>query len=534
MHEIIEQVVNYIRGVWRYHWHALAVVWIVSLIGWAVVYRLPDVYESSARVYVDTESVLRPLLRGLTIQPNIGQRLELMTRTLLSRPNLEKVMRMTDLDLGITSPEEREALLDRLAKEIKLRTARRQNLYTISYRHHDANTAAEVVRALLTIFVESTLGETREDTGSAQRFLMEQIKAHEQRLFEMENRIKEFKKENMDLIMARGGRSYFERLQAAEAALAQARLELNEAINRRDELRRQIRGEEPVFGIETGARTVLSPTIQLPIDDKIAAFQAQLDELLLKYTERHPEVISLKKTIARLEREREEMLKQIPQGSETEVVSRLEQNQVYQQLKIALGEAEAQAAALEARVEEFEKRVTELKRRIDKALEIETQLMSMNRNYDVTKKNYNALVARLESAKLSEEAEKTGGDIQFKVIDPPRVPVKPSGPNRILLSSLVFVAALGGGVFLALVLSQIRPVIYDRQTLQSISGLPVFGAISILKTAQIRRRRRMDIGGFVTACALLVVFYGGILIQYGTDIDWRDPGSILQIMRAML
>jgi len=533
MQDIIEQVVNLLRGVWRYHWQAIVIVWIVAIAGWAVVFRMPDIYESSARVYVDTDSVLRPLLSGLAIRPNISQRLELMTRTLLSRPNLEKVMQMADLDLHVQSPEEREALLNELSRKIRLRSSRRQNLYTITYEHHDAETASAVVSSLLSIFVENTLGESREDTDTAQRFLMEQIRSHEKRLFEMETRIKEFKKENLDLIMARGGKNYFDRLQAAKSALAQAQLELSEVTKRRDELRRQIRGEEPVFGIET-QNTIMQPSVQLPIDAKISSLQSQLDELLLRYTDRHPEVINLKKTIARLKKDRKKMLDAIPKDNMEINIPLLEQNPVYQQLKIALGNAEAQAAALSARVEEYQRRVTELKQRVDKALEIETQLMSMNRNYNITKKNYDALVARLESAKLSEEAEKTGEDIKFKVIDPPRTPLSPSGPNRVLLSSMVLLIAVGVGVAVAFILSQIRPVIYDRRTLQQLTGLPVFGTVSILETVQVRRHRRLDVGGFAAACTLLVIAYVGVLVYQSHELDWRDPAGILQAIRGVL
>ncbi len=533
MHEIIEQVVNFLRGVWRYHWHAIVIVWIIAIAGWTVVFKLPDVYESSARVYVDTDSMLRPLLSGLAIHPNIGQRLELMTRTLLSRPNLEKIVRMTDLDLGVTSPGEMEALLDELARNIHMRSARRQNLYTISYQHHDAKTATDVVRALLTIFVESTLGESREDTDSAQRFLIEQIKMHERRLTEMESSMKEFKKQNLSLIMGSGGKNYFGRLQAAENALAQARLELDEVSNRRDELKRQLMGEEPVYGF--GNQTAGGyQTAQLPIDGRIQDLQSQLDELLLRYTERHPAVISLKKTIANLVKEKAKLQAAMPQTSNMPAAPAAEQNPIYQQMKIALGEAEARAAALGARVKEYEKRVAQLKRRIDKALDTETQLMSMNRNYDITKKNYDSLVARLESAKLSKEAEKTGEDIKFRVIDPPRSPTAPSGPNRILLSSAVFLLALAGGVLVAFLLAQIRPVIYDRNTLQKLTGLPVFGAVSILQTKQIRRKKRLDIGGFAAVSSVLFVTYIGVLVQQSHKINWGDPASIIHALRTIL
>src|ERR1044071_6551386 len=131
MHEIVEQILGYLRGIWRYRWYALALAWTVCLGGWFVVHRLPDQFEASARVYVDTQSILRPLLRGLAVDVNPDAQIQLMTRTLLSRPNMEKVARMTDLDLRAKDNSQMDVLLDRLGKHISLKSLGRENLYTI-------------------------------------------------------------------------------------------------------------------------------------------------------------------------------------------------------------------------------------------------------------------------------------------------------------------------------------------------------------------------------------------------------------------
>ena len=104
MRELYEQILIYLKGVWRYRWFMMLATWLVCIVGWGVVYQLPDKYESSSRVHVDTQSMLAPLLRGLTITTNTSQRVQLVTRTLLSRPNLEKLARMTDLDLSALTP----------------------------------------------------------------------------------------------------------------------------------------------------------------------------------------------------------------------------------------------------------------------------------------------------------------------------------------------------------------------------------------------------------------------------------------------
>ena len=162
MHEVVEQGITYARGIWRFRWYAMTLTWVIVIVGWIIIFRLPDQYQATARVYVDTDTILRPLLRGLALQSNTIQRVHLMTRTLMSRPNLEKVARMTDQDIKAKTPEQMEALLDEYASNIKLNSTRTdRNLYNISYRNSDPKAAKEIVQAILTIFMESSLGEAR-------------------------------------------------------------------------------------------------------------------------------------------------------------------------------------------------------------------------------------------------------------------------------------------------------------------------------------------------------------------------------------
>jgi polysaccharide export outer membrane protein len=134
MDELIHQLTTYLRGMWQRRWIGLAAAWVAAIVGVAVVMRIPDRYEASSRVYVDTQSLLRPLMAGLSIQPNIEQQVGLLSRTLISRPNVEKLIRMTDLDLGITSASERDQLIESLTRGLRLSGNPSNNLYVITYR----------------------------------------------------------------------------------------------------------------------------------------------------------------------------------------------------------------------------------------------------------------------------------------------------------------------------------------------------------------------------------------------------------------
>ena len=154
MQELLAQVFTYVWAVWRHRWLALGVAWTLAVAGWIWVWQLPEAYVGTARVYVDTNSILRPLLRGLTIQPNIEQRIGMMSRTLLSRPNLEKLMRMTDLDLQVSTEAQKNKVLSDLSGAISLTGSRSDpSLYSIRVEDPDRDTAKRIAQSLITVFI---------------------------------------------------------------------------------------------------------------------------------------------------------------------------------------------------------------------------------------------------------------------------------------------------------------------------------------------------------------------------------------------
>lgn len=515
MHELLEEFLRHARGVWRYRWVALSTMWLVCLVGWAMVMRMPDQYEASARIHIDTQSVLRPLLRGIAMSPDSERSIELMTRTLLSRPNLEKLTRMTDLDITATTPGDKESLLDTLGRNVRIvKPERGQDLYTISYAHEDRELARRVVQSIITIWVESTLGESRSDTQMAQRFIDEQIREYEQRLTLAEQRLSDFKRENVGM-MPGSGPDYFARLQSAAGDLEQAKLTLQEMQNRRRSLQNQIVDledtEDSSMSLYSGAAGGMMPTA---VDGRLQHLRSQMDELLLRFTENHPDVIELRRLIASLEEQQKE-----EQRLQAELTPASSTNPMIQQMKMQLAEADAQIAAMNVRVQEYQRRVDHLKNLVDTVPQVEAELKRLNRDYEVNKRNHEELLLRREAASMSERAEVRGDDVKFRVIDPPRVPLSPSGPDRLLLMSLVLVSALGAGIGLAFVLSLVRPTFDDTKSMKDITGIPVLGVISMVRTDEYTSNRRVTIAAFTAAWLMLLVAYGGVAIVEIMDLD---------------
>jgi len=246
MDEIIRQATTVLRGMWKRRWLGLIVAWVVGAIGVVTVLRIPDKYEASARIYVDTQSILKPLMSGLAIEPNLDQQIMILSRTLISRPNVEKLVRMADLDLNVKSKPAQEALVDGLMKSLTIKSTSRDNLYTLAYNDEEPERAKRVVQSLVSIFVESSLGDKRKDSDSARKFIDEQIMVYQKKLEDAENRLKEFKLKNLAL-QTTDGKDYFGRIGEIGSMLERSKLELHEAENSRDSLKRQIVGEEPVL-----------------------------------------------------------------------------------------------------------------------------------------------------------------------------------------------------------------------------------------------------------------------------------------------
>jgi polysaccharide chain length determinant protein (PEP-CTERM system associated) len=513
MDQLLEQALDYARGMWRRRFLGVAVAWAVALAGIVAVFLVPNQYEASARLFVDTQSVLKPLMAGLTVQPNIERQVGVLSRTLLSRPNMEKLVRMADLDAGVTSDGARDALIDGVVHAIRLKSSPQDNLYWIVYRDSDPGQAKRVVEALLSIFVETGLGSKRRDTENAQQFLHVQIREYESKLARAERRLKEFKLKHLESV-ARGEDSIASMV-ALGTQVEQARTELRAAEEARDALRRQLEGEAPVFLPDPSAATGQAEDGATEFDQRLDALKKNLDELLRRYTDRHPDVVGTRRIIADLEQQREAKLEErrrrqqeSGQAAQTPAVDR---NPVYQQLKVSLADAEAKVAGLRARLGDSQARYAALQSTARLKPQLEEELGQLNRDYQVHKANYEGLVARRESALLTGELDQSAGVADFRIIDPPRVSPQPVAPDRHMLLGLVLALSLGGGVIASLVTSQMLPTFSSAKSLQQVTERPVLGLVSFQTTAaQVRAWRKRN---YVFAGAL-----GGLFAVYGSAL----------------
>ena len=511
----VDNLLEQVRGLWRFRGIAMAVAWATLLLGLLVITVLPDRYQASATVFVDTQTALSAATRNLTVDANTDAQIQGVREALLGGPQLARIADDTGLTARAQTPEERQKVIEKLRKQIQIAgtagAGGGAGTYVISYTNKDRETSLKVVDRFVNTFVEGALGGKRAGSVQAQQFLTEQIAELEKRLRDAEEALATFKKQHVGLLPG-DQPDYFKRLDTELADLETAETKLSVATNRRNELQRQLRGEEPL--VPGGAERTGPATGAPPSDTatRLQQSQRQLDELLLNYTEKHPKVIELRNTIAELKKRLADEIEAARHGDASAAAqSGLTASPVYQNLQLQYDQVGVEIAGLQADVANRRQRAASLRSIMNTAPEVEAQFSRLNRDYNVVKAQYEALVEQLGRARLGEQAAQTGL-IRFDVIDPPRAGFDPVFPKRPLFAIGALAAAIAAGCGVAFLLNILRPAFGSVQRLHEVTGLPVLGTVSMTWVerhhAEVRRSALRLAGamfGMVLVCGLFLV-----------------------------
>ena len=503
MHEFYAQFLHLLNAVWHRRWAALGATWLVALLGWALVVAQPNTYTSSARIFIDATSIMKPVLEGLAIDWDLNLDPEVMKQTLTTRANLERVARITDLDLTATTP----AAMERLVNSLRSRTAFENEgryLLRLSFTDAEPARAQQIAQALTDLFLDSNLGHSREQMENAQEFLDRQIAYYERELDAAENSLATFRQERLSTLPDQ--ENYLFQMEELRDQLAEAEAGLARTQVLQARLRRELNA---------------GPTSDTAL--QIFETEQALAQLLLSYTEQHPDVIALRRKLANLRGESGAPLDgqaagQSLNGDRARAALPLID---YEQVKSQLSQADAEAAVYGGRVESLRARLARMEERAAQIPGVEVELAKLMRDYDVLKIKHGELLARREQAKLAQESEIGADRIHYQVVEPPRVPVTADGPSRSVLISLVLLVAIASGASFAFVLVHVNECFADPAQLRRAFNLPVLGTVSAVQSPGQRTWRMAEVSTFAGGCALLVTVYGMILLT-GVKVGWSE------------
>ena len=511
MREFVKYLLGELRGTWRFRWYGLLIAWVVAIAGAISVLNMPDEYRVTARVQLDTQSMLRPLLQDLAVEPNLGMRMRALTATLLRRENVERIASENDLLLPASTRAEEERILNALEQGIVIQGARGNQIYRISHSANSPKRAQGVVQSTLDILKEEATEVTMGDTRSATTFIEEQVEDYKQRLQEAEERLAEFRRDNVGMLPNQGAGDFYQRLNQTEEQIENLESDLETAQRRRQSLREQIARLES----NPAERIEQSPRYQ-QLSEDLRTSRQRLDELLLQYTEEHPDVQALENRIERQKQRLDDLETQDPPDRAT---TDNRDSLVYQEFQLRLNDFESEIASIRTRLEQRKERREELLGKVDEITDVEKRLTDLTRNYESTRQRYQTLLNRLQTAEMTTAADRSAGQMNIQLIDPPRTPEEPDGPPRALFMAAVAPVGLGMGGAFAFLLHLIRPVLQSREKLAEISGRPVLGSVSLVLT---RRQRQVKVGaiavfGLATMILVAAAVGGAMYVEIGVE-----------------
>ena len=499
MHDVFQQVLGYAVAAWRRRWYALIVAWMVCLAGWVLVERIPDTYRSSTRIFIDTQSMLDQLMGNLAISINRGllSELEVVRRSLTSRPNLEQVMRETDLDVLARTPADVERIIGDL--NAKLVVSRdRNNFFSISYVDSNPTLAYNVVQSVLNIFIESNLGTSRDDMAVTTRFLDDQIRRAQTEMERLEQELTRFEIDNRGFLPGSG--NFEARRSAAQATRDRLSQERREASSQLDQLNQDLtrmleglRGEEPLLS---------------PRGERVAQLETQISELLLRYTEQHPEVILTERLLAR---ERELLARETASGTGGS-------SPLIEQIRSSISRHEAAIELYDQRIDQLDIDMAEMSAMVNQTPEVLSEYRRLEREIGVVRSNHAALIERRERLQFREDMEASVDSVQFRVVEPPSQPVTPSGPNRVLLRSAVLIGGLGAGAGFAFFLGLLANTINTTGRLEQIAQRPTLGTVTRVRLRFQTRRRFAELTAFSVIAVGLIGTFASVLMGYAAGI----------------
>jgi len=542
VHVVVQELLDQLRGAWRFKWVALAVAWCVALVLWFGIFLIPNKYEATAKVFVDTGTTLSEATRGIGLADNVENQIEQVRQAILGTPELERVANATNLMAGAVTVAQQQDVIDKLRRNLEIKgylAPERASaaLFSISYKDPNRERAKEVVGKLLNTFVQGTLFTKNQGSRQAVTFLNQQIAAYGKKLNDIEQQLASFQRRNIGLLpnkqgshltvaqtgagaltvgMVRGqSGSFFNEMQADLNALTRDRQRLYVAERTRAALAAELRAGQQ-FTVSAHAAPIASGAgaAVLDTEQQIDQDETRLDAMLLKYTDHYPSVVALRRTIAEL-KAREKRQMQAARKGDLGAASALglSANPVYQRLQEQYNAAQVRIAEIEQSIANTRQQIATLRAEINIAPEVQAQYAQLTRNYTVTRKQYDALLARLDSTRLGQQAASTG-TVKFQIIDPPTAQFKPVAPKRVRLILLALFAALAAGIGTAYLLHLLRPVFVSTRQLGAVTGLTVLGAVSLAWAQRYHAERQRSTVLYACAAVGLVVMGAAVLVLH--------------------
>jgi polysaccharide chain length determinant protein (PEP-CTERM system associated) len=440
---------DYLQIIFHRRWFFLApfiVVFFTASIG---SFFLPKYYKSSVLVLVEEEKPVNPLASkeqayasstGQT--PTLAEQLKTLTEKILSYPHLLELVRILNLDKGVTDQVMYEKMLIGIRKrsEVKMRSP---DVFQVSYEDKDPVVARNVARDLVNIFIEENRSKKTSQAATAIKFAEEQAALYKKKLEQSEKKLFEFRAKYPMQLPGKELDYNVSMLTNYQTSLTAVEMNLKESEGKLDRLKRQMSGREPVIISEDMIN--LNPSVSR-LNSQLQNLQSQHDEMM---TDKKTSKSDLSSVQVQMEDVREKLRLETEKmiDSETSMTAPL----FFQRLSQKVKDAEKEVSDLKKRREELEKLVKEYESRIQTLPEQDRELALLTRDNEVNENVYKMLLLKIEENRLtSAEVQERGA--KYTILDEARLPLKPSKPEILIIGIVAFILGILSGfgcVFMA-------------------------------------------------------------------------------------
>jgi polysaccharide chain length determinant protein (PEP-CTERM system associated) len=437
---------------------------VVPLLSFSLSLLIRPSYMSTTTIMLGKDEILNPLVRfEMAVAMTDYNRLGAFQKIIYSRPLIEDAIRKQELDRGITSDAQMEALVNqtRLSTHLMNLTS---DAFQIGYTAPDPLLARNMVETISQLFIDQSLKASRREAMAAVIFIRKELSHYEEELNQAETRLQQYRKENNETLHTvdiLGGL-----LNECRAKLLDAELDLKQERLYEKLYEARLAGEKPM---------VISQALYVqntPFQRHYQELQLRMGNLLATRDPSHPEVLKLQRELDYINQLlREEKEKKV--ASETQEV----RSPIYLEVLSRLEDARIRARIQEEKIAELGKRQEDLLRRLAREPEIAKEESRLANDVKLTREIYDNLRMKLEHARVSCEVETAQQASRFTIIEPPRVPLSRYQPIRRKFLLAGIVGGLVLGLTLMLLLEFIDPRLLRPSDLAQRTRLPIIGVL---------------------------------------------------------
>ena len=478
---------------------------------------LPDIFRSDTLILVVPQRVPESYVRS-TVTTRIEDRLQSIAQQILSRTRLERIIQDFNLYPAARQTGIMEDIVEGMRRDINIEVVK-GDAFRVSYTGDNPRTVMRVTDRLASLFIEENLRDREVLAEGTNQFLEAQLEDSRRRLVETEKKLEAYRKQYAGQLPSQ--------LESNLQVVSNTQLQIQavvESMNRdRD---RHLMLERLLAELENSVVDTTPPSAA-PANNgdgtagggspaqQLEQTQLALTQLQLRLKSDHPDVLRLKRIVANLQAKADAEAADAPVSPDNIRVPAAELLR-----RKRLGDARAEFEQLNKQIaseQAEEKRLRKIaagyQQRVELAPTRESEMIELTRDYTTLQTQYTSLLQKKEESQISANLERRQIGEQFKLLDPARLPERPTSPNRQQINMFGMVLGVGIGIAL-IVLVELRDTSFKTdEDLLSVLGLPVLAVVPLMQSNAERRRSfrlrlilNMGLGATVAACLAVVAY----------------------------